>query len=148
MLRVPLGLVFLLLLHPAVNAQQPNSAADETRLIALENAWNQAQVHHDAKALESLVGASFVYTDTDGTVMNKAQFLTDAKDMSFQASSVTNDNVKVDLYSNAAVVSGRYHIKGTYKGKPFNHYGRFTDMWIYQNSEWQCVASHTTLLQK
>ena len=147
-MRVFYGLVLLLALHPALYAQQPSSTADESRLIALENAWNQAQVHHDARALESLVGAKFIYTDTDGTVMTKAQFLADAKDMSFQASLVTNDNVKVDLYPNAAVVSGRYHTKGTYKGKPFNHYGRFTDMWIFQNGEWQCVASHTTLLQK
>jgi hypothetical protein len=142
------GWVLLIALAPALYAQQPSSTADESRLIALENAWNQAQLHHDAKALDSLVGPKFIYTDTDGTVMNKAQFLADAQDPSYQATLVTNDNVKVDLYPNAAVVSGTYHTKGTYKGKPFNHYGRFTDMWIYQNSEWQCVASHTTLQQK
>ena len=81
--------------------------------------------------------------------MNKAQFLVHAKDMSYHANSATNDNVKVDLLSKCR--GGQWkvsHTKAIYKGKPFNHYGRFTDMWIYQNSEWQCVASHTTLLQK
>ena len=35
-------------------AQGPakNSNPDVDRLIALENAWNQAQLHHDAKALD------------------------------------------------------------------------------------------------
>ena len=47
--------------------------ADASKLIALENAWNQAQLHHDAKALNNLVSDSFVYTDYDGTVMNKAR---------------------------------------------------------------------------
>ena len=32
-----------------------DSNPDVDRLIALENAWNQAQLHHDAKALNDLV---------------------------------------------------------------------------------------------
>jgi hypothetical protein len=141
--------VVLLVVTTFCPAQAPHATATNSKLIALENAWNQAQVHHDAKALESLVGDRFIYTDTDGSVMNKAQFLADAKDLTYNATSATNDNVKIDLYENTAVVSGRYHTKGTFKGKAFDHYGRFTDTWIYLNGEWQCVASHTTrLLQK
>src|SRR2546429_588048 len=62
-----------------------DSNPDVDRLIALENAWNQAQLHHDAKALNDLVSPSFVYTDYDGTVMNKAQFLVDLRDPSYRA---------------------------------------------------------------
>ena len=127
-------------------AQLPKSNASETQLMALENAWNQAQIHHDDGALANLVGEKFIYTDTDGSVLDKAQFLKDSKDPDYKATLVANDNVKVDLYDNAAVVSGRYHAKGTYKAKPFDHYGRFTDTWIYLKGQWQCVASHTTLL--
>lgn len=140
------SLVVLLGLAPLLYAQAPHATATESKLIALENAWNQAQLHHDAKALEHLVGERFIYTDTDGSVMNKAQFLADAKDLTYNATSAANDNVKIDLYENTAVVSGRYHTKGTSKGKAFDHYGRFTDTWIYLNGEWQCVASHTTRL--
>jgi len=141
-------LVWLSALPLLLNAQAPVSDANENRLIALENAWNQAQLNHDAKALESLVSENFVYTDTDGSVMNKVQFLEDAKDPAFAPTLVANENVKVNLYQNAAVVSGTYHTKGTYKAKPFDHRGRFTDMWIYHKGLWQCVASHTTLIQK
>jgi hypothetical protein len=139
--------VLCFILAPLLRAQAPQATATESKLIALENAWNQAQIHHDAGALANLVGDRFIYTDTDGSVMNKAQFLADAKDLTYKATSATNDNVKIDLYENTAVVSGRYHTRGTYKDKPFDHYGRFTDTWIYINGQWQCVASHTTLLQ-
>lgn len=123
-------------------------AADESKLIALENAWNQAQLHHDAKALDTLVGDKFIYTDIDGSVMDKARFMADIKDTSYHATLIANENTRVDMYPNAAVVTGTYHTKGTDKGKPFEHYGRFTDTWINQNGQWQCVASHTTLLHK
>ena len=88
------------------------STADETKIIALENAWNQAQVHHDSRALDSLVSDTFTYTDTDGTVMNKTQFLADNKDPNYNASLVTNEGQKVFSYNSTAVVIGTYHTKG------------------------------------
>ena len=128
-----------------LNAAQP---VDEGKILALENAWNQAQLHHDANALAQLLPATFVYTDYDGTVENKAQFLKDLKDPEYQASIVANENVKIYSYTSAAVVTGTYHTKGKYKGNPFEHWGRFTDMWIFQDGLWQCAASHTNLIKK
>jgi ketosteroid isomerase-like protein len=123
-------------------------AADQSKILALENAWNQAQLHHDAVALDQLLPATFVNTDYDGTVTNKGQFLADLKDPAYQASLVANQDVRIYSYSNAAVVTGIYHTKGKYKGKPFEHWGRFTDTWLVQNGVWQCVASHSSLIKK
>lgn len=123
-------------------------SAEASRLLALENAWNQAQLHHDAKAVSNLVSDAFVYTDYDGTVMNKAQFLADLKDPDYRASLIANDDMRVISYVNAAIVLGIYHTKGTYKRQPFEHYGRFTDTWLYENNKWLCVASHTNLIKK
>lgn len=145
------GFIFLfLLLSGLLMARDPanDANADASKLIALENAWNQAQLHHDAKALNNLVSDGFVYTDYDGTVMNKAEFLADLKDPNYHATLIANDEARVISYSNAAIVVGTYHSKGTYKRQPFEHYGRFTDTWLYQNNKWQCVASHTNLIKK
>ncbi len=129
-------------------AQSENAAADKSKLIALENAWNQAQIHRDGKALNELVADTFIYTDWDGTVMNKAKFIADIKDPSAQTTLVANDDVEVYFYPGVAVVAGAYHAKGTSRGKAFDHYGRFTDTWIYFKDKWQCVASHTNLVKK
>jgi|tagenome__1003787_1003787.scaffolds.fasta_scaffold20785467_2 ketosteroid isomerase-like protein len=120
----------------------------ESKLLALENAWNLAQKDHDAKALEALVADNFVNTDWDGTVANKGQFLADAKDTSYTFSSVGNTNVSVFVYGSSAVVAGTYHTTGTHNGKPFDSHGRFTDTWVQVNGKWQCVASATTHIQK
>ncbi len=127
---------------------QSSRSDSETKILALENAWNQAQIRHDAAALGTLLPDTFVYTDYDGTVMTKAQFLVDLKDPAYVATLVANENVHVFAYDNAAVVTGTYHTKGKYKGKPFEHWGRFTDMWVRQDNLWQCVASHTNLIKK
>ena len=138
--------VVLALAGVRATAQVPDLKSQKTKLIALENAWNQAQIHRDGKALDTLIGDKFVYTDTDGTVMNKARFISDLQDPTYQASVVANTDVEVYFYPGVAVVTGAYHAKGKNQGKPYDHHGRFTDTWIFVDGYWQCVASHTNLI--
>ena len=121
---------------------------DRTLLIALENSWNQAQLHHDSKALDGLVADTFISTDNDGSLQNKAEFLADNRDTSYAPTVMANSDERVFFYDNTAVVAGVYHAKGTNKGKPFDHYGRFTDTWVFTRGKWLCVASHTSNLKK
>jgi hypothetical protein len=120
----------------------------ESKLIALEHLWNEAQVHRDSGALGDLIGDRFVNTEYDGEVSDRAKFLADIADPQFKPISVTIQDVKVILYQQTAVVAGVYHTKGSYQGKPYEHAGRFTDTWVFEKSKWQCVASHTSLLRK
>jgi ketosteroid isomerase-like protein len=131
-------------------AQTANYAADpqESKLIVLEHLWNEAQVHRDSGALAELIGDRFVNTEYDGEVSDRAKFLADIRDPLFKPAMVTIQDVKVNMYHDTAVVAGVYHTKGSYKGKPYDHKGRFTDTWVYEKSKWQCVASHTSLLPK
>jgi len=123
------------------------NAADKSKLIALENAWNQAQLHRDGQALDTLVSDDFVYTDTDGTVLKKTKFIEDIKDPAGQMTFLANDNVEVTFYSGVAIVTGAYHAKGKWQGRAYDHYGRFTDTWIRVGDQWMCVASHTNLMK-
>lgn len=143
-LAVTAGIIALMI-SPLAQAVEE---ADETKILALENAWNQAQLHHNSTVVASMLPDTFIYTDYDGTVMNKTQFLADLKDTSYQATMVVNDNVKVFTYQGAAVVVGTYHTRGKYKGQPFEHWGRFTDTWVFEKNLWLCVASHTSLVKK
>ncbi|HTR22727.1 MAG TPA: nuclear transport factor 2 family protein [Terriglobales bacterium] len=144
-----LFIVVVLMAWMRVAAQGAGNEKDErARLVALENAWNQAQIHRDGEALNRLVTDNFVYTDTDGTVMNKLRFIADIKDPSTVTNSLANDDVSVFLYPGMAIVIGRYHVKGTNQGKPYDHYGRFTDTWISSNGQWMCAASHTNAIKK
>ncbi|HXZ31113.1 MAG TPA: nuclear transport factor 2 family protein [Terriglobales bacterium] len=139
-----------LLLAAGMLAQSANddSRSRENQLIALEHLWNEAQVSRDAKALAGMIGDKFVNTEWDGQVTERGKFLADIADPRFKITALNIQDVKVILYKDAAVVAGIYHTKGTYQGKPYEHTGRFTDTWVLQDAKWQCVASHTSLLQK
>ncbi len=150
MTKTRVAVCLLLFAGALAGAQNPAASAhgNKSLLIALENGWNQAQLHDDSKALEELVADSFISTDNDGTFMTKTQFLADNRDLSYAPTLMTNSDEQIFIYGDAAVVAGTYHAKGLNKGKPFDHYGRFTDTWVYSNGKWVCVASHTSALKK
>jgi hypothetical protein len=137
-----------LLLTLCASAQSSNNSADGAKLVALERMWNQAQLVRDSAAVAGMIGDKFVNTEYDGEVSDRGKFLADFADPKFQPSLMSIDDVKVEMYSNTAIVTGTYHTKGTYGSKPYEHIGRFTDTWLFQDGRWLCVASHTSLLKK
>src|SRR5258708_12270466 len=103
------------------------SDGDETKIIALENLWNQIQIAHDGDAMEKMLDDDFVLTDFDGSVLNKAQFLVTIRDKSNQLTLETTQDMKLHRHGDTVVVTGATHEKGAAKGKPYEHHARFTD---------------------
>ena len=115
---------------------------DKSRIIALENSWNQAELHNDAHAVDLLLADDFVMTVADGYTLNKAAMLASVRDTSYRPDMLQSENMEVHMYGTTAIVTGSYVEKGKDKGKPFERRGRFTDTWINLAGQWRCVASH------
>ena len=145
MRRVLPCLLVLLSLPGLINSQSGN---DESKIIALENLWNQMQLQHDAGAMEKVLDPDFVLTDYDGAVLSKSQFLAAVRDVSDQLSVEVSEDMKLHRHGDTVIVTGATHEKGTTKGKHYEHRGRFTDTWMLKNGEWICVASHLGVISK
>jgi ketosteroid isomerase-like protein len=142
--------IFVLLLVAAsvTFGQSGSKAGDETKIIALENLWNQMQISHDAEAMGQMLDPAFVLTDYDGTVMSKGEFLASVKDMSNVLTTEVSQDMRLFSHGDTVIVIGATHEAGTSKGKPFEHHGRFTDTWIRSDGRWICVASQLSLTKK
>ena len=105
-------------------------------------------MNRDSQALQGLIADRFINTEYDGEVSDREQFLADIRDPLFRPSLVNIQDLKVNFYHDTAVVTGVYHTKGSYNGKPYDHIGRFTDTWVHEGGKWLCVASHTSLLAR
>jgi len=132
----------LLLLFVAFTLRGQNSNSDDSgHLLALETAWNHALESKDAKALDMLLAIDMVSLDSDGSLMNKSEYLAGIKAPSYQPGQVVHEKVNVQLYGESAVVSGIYREKNTEKGKSSTHRASFVDTWVKIKGTWQCVAS-------
>jgi hypothetical protein len=139
--------ILLLLTAMATVAQTPAQPdAEQTKILALENAWNRAEETKDSKALETLLDSTLVYIDYDGTLMDKAQFIASVKQPALHPEQIVNESMTAHLYAGSAVVTGVYREKGMNHGKPYLRRGRFTDTWVYRDNAWVCVASQSTLI--
>jgi ketosteroid isomerase-like protein len=127
-------------------AQQKSMSDEGGRILALEKAWNHALESKDAKALDMLLASTLVSVDIDGSVASKSEFLANIKAPDYKPAQVVTEETSVQVYGNAAVVTGTFRVKGTENGKPYVRRERFTDTWIKINETWQCVASQTTLI--
>jgi hypothetical protein len=141
-------LVFLpfLLCAPHLNGQTAEKLSpDQTRILALENAWNQAVQQKDRGALNMLLGPELLYIDYDGTLMDRDAYLASVQSPSIHPARIFSESMNARLFNTAAVVSGVYREEGTRDGKPYLLRERFTDIWVRRNESWVCVASQSTL---
>src|SRR4030081_2090328 len=135
-----------LLAFLVMGAGAAETTADKAQaVINLENAWNYAEERHDGDALRLLLAETFVYTDYDGTTMDRDQWLRKVQSPAKDYRHLSNVEQNARAYGDAVVVIGVYVEKMKIKGKDMGRRVRFTDTWIFQNSHWECVASQSTL---
>ncbi|MFL6210258.1 MAG: nuclear transport factor 2 family protein [Pyrinomonadaceae bacterium] len=136
------------------NAPAASTAAVEAELIQMERDWSNTAKTHDAETVKRVEAADITTTAPDGTVTDLAQDVKDIESGALTADAWEPSDMKVRVYGDAAVVTGRSMIKnGKYKGadgKVMDISGeyRFTDTFIKRNGRWQCVATQGTKIQK
>ena len=137
------GVLGLLMMLASAVAQQ-KATSDEAALKAIEEKWNAANLKGDAAALNAMFADTFISTESDGTVRTKAEVVGALKsgEIKFLASKSTE--MKVSLYGDAGVVTGRWAGKFIQKGKTVDTVERFTDTYVRQNGQWRCVATQGT----
>ncbi len=119
--------------------------SDASRILALENKWNEAYKRGDIATMESLLAEDFVITVEDGSTFSKTGYLAHNGDSTVHVQTSEMTDLKVRMHGNTAIVTGAYHEKGTSKGKPYESRDRLTDVWMKTSSGWQVVAAHYSI---
>jgi ketosteroid isomerase-like protein len=65
----------------------------------------------------------------------------------FKYQSRSISDLKIRVYGDAAIVTGRSAQEGTENGKDYSGNYRFTRVYVKQNGAWKTVALQTTLIQ-
>ena len=100
------------------------AAQDSSKIVAMENLWNRAELSNDAPAVQLLLADDFVMTVAEGTLYNKAQMVASVADKTYRPLALQSSDMVVHYYGNTAVLTGAYYEKGIDKGKPRER-GRF-----------------------
>jgi ketosteroid isomerase-like protein len=123
------------------SAQEDTERATQSRIVALEKAWNQAYKFADRKALDELLDDGLVLVNDDGSVQSKGEFLASIKKTNSQEQQVTPESISVRVYGNAATATGVFRAKGVEGGKPYLKRERFLDTWVNRDGKWKCATA-------
>lgn len=127
-----------------VAAQDTSEAAIQSKIAALEKAWNQAYKAGDTKALDELLDKSIVLINDDGSVQGKADFLASVHATNSQEQQVAPESMHVHVYGTVAVASGVMRVKGVENGKSYTRREQFVDTWLFKAGKWVCIATDAT----
>src|ERR1043165_8390237 len=131
--------------------QKQSARRDQRRSVEqvireLDEERIQAQIHADRVALDRIYADDFIGIGPSGTVRTKPQVLADftSKDLKFK--SITTDDVRIRVYGNTVVETGRSTMVGQDKGRVVPRDNRFTRVWVRRQGRWQIVANHYSTL--
>jgi ketosteroid isomerase-like protein len=127
----------------ALRAQTGGSVEAEVKQA--EDAWVKAAVGNDQAALGTLLAPKLVYTHSTGLIESKQEYMK-AVDSFQKYKAITFQNMRINVYGNAAIVNTKARMVGTTRGTPFDNELLLIHVWIKQGGKWQLAAHQTTRL--
>jgi ketosteroid isomerase-like protein len=120
----------------------------EQTLMQTEQELVDAILKGDAAPFERAMADSFVFTAPDGGMQTKTQFIADLKSGALKMESTKNEDMKVQVYGDAAIVTYRSTDKGKYKDFDISGQYRWTDVFVKRNGRWQIVSTQGTRIMQ
>ncbi|HZR58067.1 MAG TPA: nuclear transport factor 2 family protein [Terriglobales bacterium] len=134
----------MLICVPCLFVVAQDDAGVQSKIIALEKAWNQAYKLGDKNAISAILDDAIVIVNDDGSLQSKNEFLGSVKPSQSQEQQVFPESLRVHVAGNVALATGVFRTKGVEKGKPFETKDRFIDTWVNRGGAWVCVSAAAT----
>ena len=104
--------------------------------------WAAAERRGDAASLESALAEDFIGIGPRGFMLTKDQWLERHESGKLRYQSLGLDEVKVRLYGDAAVVTGRQSAEGKYEDFDLRDRFRATLVFVKQRERWMLAGLH------
>jgi len=148
-MKSTLVILSLVLLGASLAVGQPTSSEtgqkskEEQEVLQREQEWNEAYKNRDEEALKRILADEFIFTDDEGQVYNKAQYI-DAATQVIKVEAYSLDDIAIRVYDNTGILTVRGTYKMTINGKEAGGVFRSTDIFLKRQGSWQAVASQDT----
>jgi ketosteroid isomerase-like protein len=116
----------------------------EDQLKKMESDRAAAVVKGDVATLESQTSDDYTLINANGQVSGKAQTMSAIKSGDIKLTANELSDLKVRVYGDTAVVTGKSNAKGTIGGRELKGPVMFTRVYVKKDGKWQSVAFQQT----
>ena len=138
------ALGLLILASTGTLLSQSTIDRDTRELERLESVWNEAHEQGNADALASLWADEMEIAVPKMPVLSKADALKFARSGRMKFLHYQTSDIRVRVFGNAAVVTGRLQRTRSMNGQEISDDWRFTKTYIRQAEQWRVVAFHAS----
>jgi len=155
-MKVPMILVLSIIAHADCAVAQASQTdlspkpqtTVECEIESLKEARNLAVLHGDVAALDRMTSDDYTFITLRGELRTKSDILKGFASGSFHYESRQISDLKVRVYGDTAIVTGRSMQKGMENGKDYSGDYRFTRVYVKEKGRWVTVALKTTLIRQ
>jgi len=123
---------------------QSKRDVDVKELEHLETVWNEAHERGNSNALEALWADDLEVVVPQMPVMTKADVLRFARSGRMKFLHYETSDLRVRVYGNAAVVTGRLQRTRSLNGNEISDDWRFTKIYVRKSGKWRVVSFHAS----
>ena len=122
------------------------AASVEEELKKLETDRAAAVVKGDVATLEKQTSDDYSLINLYGQISDKSKMIDTFKSGQIKLTQDNLSDMKVRVYGNIAVITGKADVAGTMAGKEANGQIAFTRVYVKKGGRWQSVAFQQTLV--
>ena len=117
-----------------------NRENTEQEVLRLADAWATAELRGDTTFLERTLADDFIGIGPLGFMLTKQEWLARHKSGDLKYESFNLDEVKVRMYNEAAILTGRQVQNAAYRGNPLPGQFRTTLVFVQQLEQWRLAG--------
>lgn len=121
-----------------------NEAKWIEQFTEIENNFNKAVVSNNIDEIKRCIADDWVLVDARGGIIARERFLQVVEDKLLTHTSMTKEVLRVKVYDNMALVTGRGKNTAMWQGQAIAADEWVTDVYRKVNGHWLCVLTHLT----
>ena len=117
-----------------------NREQAEQEVLHLTDAWAAAELSGNAAFLESILVDDFIGIGPLGFMLTRQEWIARHQSGDLKYQSFSLNEVRVRVYSDAAILTGRQFQEAAYRGNPIPGQFRITLVFIQQRGPWRLAS--------
>lgn len=110
----------------------------------VEDNFNRAVISNNIDEISKCIAEEWVLVDSQGGIIPKERFFYVVEQGLLKHTTMTKEILRVKVYDNITLVTGRGKNTGTWQGEPMQADEWITDVYRKENDKWICVLTHLT----
>jgi ketosteroid isomerase-like protein len=114
----------------------------------IEDNFNAAVISNSVDEIKKCITNDWILVDSQGGIIPQESFFTVLEQGLLSHSTMTKEVLRVKVYGDVALVTGRGQNSGTWQGQPLEADEWISDVYKKENDKWLCVLTHLTPVKK